>query len=294
MQQTIASSTLRSAIAQARADWPGFFVEEEVFLEYVQARLPSGVELEAVLPELHLSDLYCACACALGNPRAVATFEERYVRPAGKALSTLGEDAEFAAEVTQLLRHKILLPRDSQPPRIADYAGRGPLLGWVRASLLRVALNRKRDRKRDRCATAAPLAETSRMLSDPELGYIRREHRELLKVEFERAFLALDRRARNILRLYLLEGMNIERIGVLYHVHRATIARWIQQARQELAEGVRLRLRERTDLNGAELDSFLGALPSQLDLSISRWLRDSNPGSTAESMAGVDIRPSPK
>lgn len=286
---SVIPASVRAAVARARAAWPELEIDEGAFLAYVCARVPDGPDgpggpdaeegpegqaLEAAVQGLHLADLYCACACAAGSSRALVAFEERYLSAAGRALAHVDSDAEFAAEVKQLLRHKVLLSVDGAPPRIAEYEGRGPLHSWVRAALLRLALNHKRDQQRARGLKTEPVNETSSILPDPELSFIKSEYRQVFKDALTAAFAALDRRERNVLRLYLLEGMNIERIGVIYQVHRATIARWIAQARQTLAEQTRQRLAAQVGLDGAELETCVGLVQSQIDLSLSRLLSD--------------------
>lgn len=273
-------AAMHAAIAQARAAWPDFTVDEATFLAYLQARLGQGEkELATAVQSLHLADLYCACACAAGLPRALAAFEEHYLATASQTLARIDGDPEFVTEVKQQLRCKILLSVAGQPPRIAEYEGRAPLHSWVRVALLRLALNSKRDRKRDRYTTAEPLTEVSCILADAELGLIKNEYRERLKQALAAALAALDRRERNLLRLHLIEGLNIDRLGVIYKVHRATIARWMAQTRQTLAEQTRRYLVEQSGIDDAELDALVGLAKSQIDLSLSRLLQDSGPGS---------------
>lgn len=265
---------VRAALAGARAAWPDFAVDEAAFLAHLRARLSPGEDLEAAIPALQLADLYCACACAAGEPRALAAFEKHYVEPAGRSLGHVDGSPEFLAEVKQLFRHKVLLSTGAAPPRIAEYAGRGPLKSWVRAALLRLALNHKRDQQRARGIQPEPESLGKSLLLDPELSFIKHEYRQLFKDALTGAFAALDRRERNVLRLYLLEGMNIERIGIVYQVHRATVARWIAQARKTLAEHTRQRLARHIGQDGAELDACVGLIQSQIELSLSRLLHD--------------------
>src|SRR4029453_17054876 len=96
--------------------------------------------------------------------------------------------------------------------------------------------------------------------------------------EFREAFrttlAGLPEKERTILCLFYLDGLTSKSIGALYRVHSATVRRWIDQARQRILEKTHALLRERLDLPPSELDSLLGLIQSQLDLSISRYLRD--------------------
>ena len=66
--------------------------------------------------------------------------------PIDTALTRLGREPMFVDEVRQVLRTKLLVG-DGAPPKIADYSGRGPLDGWVRAAAVRAAIDLKRREK---------------------------------------------------------------------------------------------------------------------------------------------------
>jgi RNA polymerase sigma-70 factor (ECF subfamily) len=63
---------------------------------------------------------------------------------------------------------------------------------------------------------------------------------------------ALAPRDRMVLRLYLLRGDNIDAIGKIYGVHRATVARWIVAAQRSIVNAVT-----------ARMESELGFSPSE-------------------------------
>jgi RNA polymerase sigma-70 factor (ECF subfamily) len=263
----------RSALAAARARWPEFSVEDDDFLKHIERHLGPEQSLDEALRSLHLADLYCALACARGEPRALTCFDREFLRPGSSALSRIDPAPEFAAEVKQLVRQKLLLPVDGGEPRIADYAGRGPLLHWVRTALSRAALNAKRDHQRDRCASAQPLIESDLPAYDPEALSIKEDYRLAFQNALRAALGTLPRRDRSVLRLHLLEGLNLDRIGIVYNVHRATVARWLAQARAALRDAVLAQLSRELGLPAEEVERSIGLVSSQLDLSVSRLLR---------------------
>lgn len=271
----------RSVLTAARSRWPEIPVEDDEFLAHITRHLRSEQDLDSALHSLHLADLYCALACARGEPHALEVFEREYLQPLSSAISRIDPSPEFAAEVKQLLRQKLLLPVASGEPRIAEYAGRGSLVAWLRAALLRTALNLKRDRQRDRCANAQPLRESDLPAYDPEALSIKDNYRVAFQNALQRALATLSRRDRSVLRLHLLEGLNLDNIGIVYNVHRATIARWLVQARAALRDAVMAQLASELELPAEEIESTIGLVPSQLDLSVSRLLR-TNPGSAPE------------
>jgi hypothetical protein len=66
-------------------------------------------------------------------------------------------------------------------------------------------------------------------------------------------------RARNLLRQHVLDGLTIDELARLYRAHRATCARWLADARSELALHTRRHL-VTASLPGDEVDSVLGCL----------------------------------
>ena len=60
----------------------------------------------------------------------------------------------------------------------------------------------------------------------------------------------------------------------MYGTHRATAARWLTSAREELMNQTRARLASKLKLTQSDLNSLLGALQSNLEISINRILRD--------------------
>ena len=68
-------------------------------------------------------------------------------------------------------------------------------------------------------------------------------------------------------------------MGVVYRVHRATAARWVAAARDALKEGTLALLGERLKVTPTELASLLGAVQSELEVSLRGLLaRGEDPG----------------
>ena len=82
--------------------------------------------------------------------------------------------------------------------------------------------------------------------------------------------------------------MNIEEIGRVYAVHRATVARWIASSREGLARAVRARLEAQFgQLPSEEFDSLFRLVYEELDLSVTALLRNSSSlGPAPERAAG--------
>src|SRR5258705_486928 len=80
---------------------------------------------------------------------------------------------------------------------------------------------------------------------DPALARLKAESRAAFKQAFVDAVAALDPRERSLLNLALVKGVGIDKVAVVYGIHRATAARWIAQARDNLTRAVHALLRRR-------------------------------------------------
>jgi RNA polymerase sigma-70 factor (ECF subfamily) len=272
------------AAQRARAAWPELGLPAATFAPALEARVAEGMEaggsVEAALAQLELADLYLACACAHGLPAALAELEARCLEPLAPALGRLDPSPAFCDETLQLLRQRLLCADASgTPPRIATYAGRGPLFRWVRAAALRIALNLRRHERSParRVVERRDLTEVPAGNLDPELALIKARYRPAFKAAFAAAVAGLTSRERNILRLHLLDGLVAEQIGRLYGVHRVSVARWLGQIRASLLEQTRRHLAAALSLSESELDELYGLIESQLELSVSNILRQSQP-----------------
>jgi RNA polymerase sigma-70 factor (ECF subfamily) len=216
---------------------------------------------------VHAEDLYLAFACARGDPKAHAELDALYLERVERELRRKPMLAPFAQDAIQRLRQKLLVGGEGGGPKLLDYAGAGPLLALVRAAALRQAINLRRARLSS--GKQVPVDESTSLLSpDPELAFLKAHYREPFQAAFREALAALSDEMVNVLRLHLVDGLNIDRIGALYGAHRATAARWIAATRRELLEGTRARLAARLRLGAGEVDSLLRLLCSQLDLSL--------------------------
>jgi RNA polymerase sigma-70 factor (ECF subfamily) len=96
-------------------------------------------------------------------------LNEHYVGRIRVVLSKRGDDVTFVEEVLQALRRRLLVAEPSAAPRIATYRGTAPLVTWMRAAALRVAVDLRRGRKHHQTLDPElPLAGP-----DPEARYLK-------------------------------------------------------------------------------------------------------------------------
>jgi len=109
---------------------------------------------------------------------------------------------------------------------------------------------------------------------DPELDYFKERYRKEFRAAFADAFAALEPRDRSLLRYAFGRGLSIDVIGTLYGVHRATAARWVVTAHEDLVKTIRKTLMERLDVKPDEYASILRLIESRIEVSFDRLMKE--------------------
>ncbi|MFY0573553.1 sigma-70 family RNA polymerase sigma factor [Cystobacter fuscus] len=239
----------------------------ESFLRHLARHLPAPGAPEDALRQLHAADLYLACACAEGEPQALLAFEQHVLRKVPARLGSL--PATTRDEVLQMLRQRLLLGMGGTPPRIADYAGRGPLSAWVRIVAARMVGALSNQSGRQELFSEPPEALEQLLAPDnPEREVLRADSSEAFSLALRAALAALPERERALLRMHHLHGLTMDRLATMYGESRSSIARHVAQARERLLRLTRHELAARLKLEGRELESLLGLVRSRLDLNL--------------------------
>jgi RNA polymerase sigma-70 factor (ECF subfamily) len=234
----------------------------------------AGLQAETDAPSdadlaLHASDLYLVTACVGRDANALAALERDFLSDVPRAVARVDPGPAFGVEVAQVLRERLLCP---PLERLRHFTGIGSLASWLRVAAKRLAVDLKRregsSRRRAEQLSVA-LANADR---DPEWQLIRRRYRAPLETALRAALDGLAARDRVILRLYLLRGDNIDAIGRIYGVHRATIARWIVSAQRRILEAVTGCLEQELGFSPEECRSLARDLKSGLELTLERML----------------------
>ena len=66
----------------------------------------------------------------------------------------------------------------------------------------------------------------------------------------------------------VIDGLGIDQIAAIYHVHRATAARQLERARRTLITATREHMRATLGVTEAELDSIMRALASVAEVTL--------------------------
>ncbi|MBI5546181.1 MAG: sigma-70 family RNA polymerase sigma factor [Deltaproteobacteria bacterium] len=265
-------AALAEAHQAARATWPDVSLELGSFEAYVRERLgPDANALELARP--HLRDLFLACACLAGDGPALSLLDDVIQREARLAAAKVDRSASFADEVRQELRLKLLVQANGATAKLGEYSGRAPIANWLRMAALRTALNLRRGAT---FKAEAPLEEALDLAgrsTTPEMKVMRQQGRVAFRGAFRTALARMPDKDRELLTLHLVQGLSHEEIGKRLEAHRATVARWLEAARQRLLDGIREILAQELQLNRREVESMAGLVRSQLDLSLSQLRR---------------------
>lgn len=269
-------AALASAVERARSAWPRLAIDDPALVEALAERMPGKGPAVEALEQICVEDLALARACAAGDEVALELFERELIPGLRAALLARHEAAEAVEETLQRLRQRLFVG-ERGPGKIAEYSGRGPLATWARMAAIRLALNLRREARRDVPFEEAPEASLSLPAPPPELGVIKARYRGDFKACFEAAFAALEPRMRTVLKLQLIDGLSTAQIGRIYRVDASTVRRWLIEARGSLLEGTRKGLAERLGLHDSELESMVALLVTQLDQSVRRIFAEHSP-----------------
>lgn len=250
-----------------RAAWPGVQVSTAEFTDHLRRHL--GVSPEAAESlGARAGDLYLAVGAARGDATAIAVIDRTCIAGVDAALHGMLSSSEID-DLKQQLRHRLFVGT-SGAPKILDYAGRGELRAWVRASAVRAAISVLRSRKREQVHQQDLWIAAPQIGVDPAIEHLRPRLQAEFRAAFETALGSLETRERNLLKHHFLDGLSADELAVLYRVHRATAFRWLTRARERLLSQTRQTLAARLSLRPSELDSVMRLVDSQLEISVVR------------------------
>lgn len=275
MGEPTGADGVAALVGRARAAYPQFAVDPAAFADHLAACAKAGGSAK-----LNAEDLYLAFASAQGNREALAVVEKRYLAEVGRFIAHLRGQPSFVDEVRQHLRERMLIGTgapEGRAPRILDYSGRGPLGAWMRVTAVRQALDLIEKEKPHRPLGEQPEEDQLAATVDPELMAIRQRHLPQFRDAFRLALGSLDAGERNLLRFYLVDGLNIARIGEIFGKSRATIGRMVVECRERLLEETRRHFGALTRASEGDVVSLIKLLQSQLDVSIRGFLRREGP-----------------
>jgi RNA polymerase sigma-70 factor (ECF subfamily) len=262
-----AERALRGGLDAARARWPDVCLDDDRFLAHLAARLAGGGDLA----RLALADVFLACACLANDRAALAALEREVLSQIPLWIRRVA--GASTDDIQQEVRQKLLVGPD---PVLASFNGLTGLAVWIRVIASRLAIDHQRLQKPEADASVLEELWTG---PDPELDAIKLHDVKALRDLLHHALQALPLRERNLLRLHYLERVSLDRLAVLENVHRATVARWLANSRDQVLDAVRDGLSRKMRLSASQGESLLRFLRSRIELSLQRVLAEESPKS---------------
>jgi RNA polymerase sigma-70 factor (ECF subfamily) len=255
---------LRELWDRGRHAWPEIELSEERLSELLR-NLPAADAGEA-------AELFLACGWVDGMASAGQVMARDYLPPLRRRLARMGLAASEIDEVVQQTCER-LIGRDAEGrARLVKYAGQGRLQSLLVVVGTRIAIDsfRKADREQPDYDALAALAAAP--ASDPRAELLRAQKQAIFKAAVETALEALEPRERTVLRMHLIDGLTLDKIGDYYKVHRVTVSRWLAASRVSIIERARAAAQAQFGLSDTEFDAAYTG--SQLGLSLERLLGD--------------------
>jgi RNA polymerase sigma-70 factor, ECF subfamily len=193
---------------------------------------------------IHAEDLFLAAAALHGDQEAAAKLRRLYHPAVVGALAAIDTSVHFVDDVEQRLWHAALVGSDGTAPELGGYTGQSALAEWVTGAARRIA----------QAVHARDAADFRGALTQALVG--------------------LEDRERMIYRLHVANGMTVTMIAKVYRVSDDTIARWLAKARDSVIRETQRLLHGEVTLSPAEFESVAARVVSQLDLGVSRIMRD--------------------
>jgi RNA polymerase sigma-70 factor (ECF subfamily) len=265
-------SRLVELCLEARNAYPALTIDDRELVAAIAARAPA-TELGPYLERCRAGDLAVAVAAGRGSAVAIAELERTFRGTIDSTCRRFAGPGQTADDLKQILRAKLFVAEPGQVPKIADYAGQGFLDNWLRVTAVRVFLDlaKRKDRVRE-----TPVDDDD-VLALPEpadlaLDVVKAEYRAAVATAMHEGAQSLEPGDRHLLRQHLVVGLSIDQLGAVLGIHRATAARRIARAKEQLVAETRRQLAILLRLEEQELDEVIGLVMSRLDVSISKLL----------------------
>jgi RNA polymerase sigma-70 factor (ECF subfamily) len=259
---------LAAHLDEGAREWPNIALAPADYVRHLADKLRErqAEPADQVIRNMPGADLYLAAACTTGDQAAISAFRDVVFPVIRPALAKLSLSPSTIDEAEQRVLVMILVG-DPVRPAIAAYGGRGRLRSWVRSIAVRTA-RRLAGLTDGGADNQDELDQLTANVHAPELAMLRERYREQVREALAEALAALAERPRNVLRQYYIDGLTIDQLAALYHVDRATTARWVIGARSAVLDGTRDRLRSGLGVTRDEVESILRLVRSQLELSL--------------------------
>lgn len=265
---TDAEQKLRELYETGRQTWPNLRLSEREFTRYLVPRLESFSSFQ----QLPIPDLFLCAACCSGDPSAVTAFEQSMFPGVQRTLRKLRLSEEAADELQQRLRERLFVRSSTGHLKLQEYSGRGILASWLNVVVINIAHNLQRSDGRSLRRDSEVSVMLAEAVPNPELRMLKELHRAKVEQVIQDAIVSLRFESRQLLRLHFVDQLSIDKIALLYSIHRATAARRIAKTVEELRSLIQKLLMDRLGLDPQEYQSLMRFVRSQLELHLQQWL----------------------
>jgi RNA polymerase sigma-70 factor (ECF subfamily) len=258
---------------EAHRGYPTLEIDDRDLVQQIARRAPASELLANYLQHCHAGDLAVASQAARGSQIAIAELERVHRQTIEAACRRFAGPGQTADDLRQILRTKLFVADTNKVPKIGDYAGQGFLDNWLRVTAVRVFLDltKRKDRTRETSAEDDDILALPNP-GDLQLDVVKAEYRTAVASAMHEGAQALEPGDRHLLRQHFVAGLSIDQLGAVLGIHRATAARRIQRAREQLVAETRKQLAIKLKLPESELDEVIGLVMSRLDVSIAKLL----------------------
>jgi RNA polymerase sigma-70 factor (ECF subfamily) len=243
--------------------------------------------VEELLASINTEDLCLATACAKGDEAAWEDFFRDYRSYLVNIARTMTQDAGAAEQLADSTFAELYGLRESGGTRVSKfsfYSGRGSLRGWLRAVVFQLSADLHRQTSRfvqteeaedmDRLAHAS---DTQPSGGASEMEFIRQRYRAGVAEGLRRAIGELEPRERLLLAYYYYDEMTLREIGQLFHVHEATISRWLTKVQKRTRKLVEKSLARDHKFNRREISEAIELAAEEMDANVREYLYETAP-----------------
>ncbi|HJQ68822.1 MAG TPA: sigma-70 family RNA polymerase sigma factor [Blastocatellia bacterium] len=241
--------------------------------------------VEEFLTSVNIEDLCLATACAKGDEAAWEDFFRDYRSYLVNIARTMTQDAGAAEQLADSTFAELYGLRESGGARVSKfsfYSGRGSLRGWLRAVVFQLSADLHRQTSRfvqteeaedmDRLARAT---EPQPNIGSSEIEFVRQRYRAGVADALRQAIGELEGRERLLLAYYYYDEMTLREIGQLFHVHEATISRWLTKVQKRIRKLVEKSLTRDHKFNRREVSEAIELAAEEMNANVREYLYSS-------------------
>jgi RNA polymerase sigma-70 factor, ECF subfamily len=242
-------TTLEEAFVSAKSVWPRVCLTYQQFHDFVtQVRHDDG------LVPAYPADVYLCTGCVHGYGAAYQAMQTAYFPSLrGVIYRVVGEETAVD-DVLQNVCARLFV---GEAAKLRTYRGSGALGAWLRQVALRASHDYLRQIGAQR-VRLRKLAHAEPACAPQPEGDSGLQYATLCEQAWCRAICSLSTEDKQLLHHYFVSGLSIDTLGVMYKVHRATIARRINRVAGRVGQRARKALsRHFPELSTGDLDALV-------------------------------------